>query len=156
MGLLLKEALPMVVDKLTEYGLRQRIRVIASGKRITPAEVAWALCAGADFVNNARGFMFALGCIQALQCNKNTCPTGITTHDKKLQEGLVVSSKAKRVASFATNMMHEVEVIAHSCGVPEPRRLSRMHARVVSANGLTVPLSSLHPDIPTRPEYSGG
>ena len=74
-GLPLRESLPMVVDKLYEYGLRDRVRVVASGKLITPADVAWALCAGADFCVTARGFMFALGCIQALQCNKNTCPT---------------------------------------------------------------------------------
>ncbi|HHX82229.1 MAG TPA: FMN-binding glutamate synthase family protein, partial [Pseudomonadaceae bacterium] len=83
-GLDLQESLPILVDKLIEYRLRDRIRVIASGKLINPADVAWALCVGADAVNNARGFMFSLGCIQAMQCNRNTCPTGITTHDPKL------------------------------------------------------------------------
>ncbi|MDX1556486.1 MAG: glutamate synthase-related protein, partial [Xanthomonadales bacterium] len=135
------------------YGLRNRIRVIASGKRVTPAEVAWALCAGADAVNSARGFMFALGCIQAMQCNKNTCPTGVTTHDKKLQRGLVPELKSVRVANYAKNMMKEVAIIAHSCGVPEPRSLKRFHARVVSANGISIALNDLHPDIPTRAEY---
>ncbi len=154
MGLPLRESLPMLVDKLDEYGLRGRIRVIASGKRVTPSEVAWALCAGADTVNSARGFMFALGCIQALRCNRNTCPTGITTHDKRLQRGLDPEDKAVRVAHYATNMMKEVGIIAHSCGVPEPRRLKRYHARVVTANGLSVPLSELHPSVPTRAEYS--
>lgn len=72
------------MDQLEAYGLRGRLRVIASGKLITPADVPWALCTGADFVCSARGFMFSLGCIQALQCNKNTCPTGITTHDPRL------------------------------------------------------------------------
>ncbi|HPI95471.1 MAG TPA: FMN-binding glutamate synthase family protein, partial [Gammaproteobacteria bacterium] len=89
-GMIIKESLPMLVDLRNEYGLKDRVRIIASGKLITPAEVAWALCAGADFINNARGFLFSLGCIQALKCNKNTCPTGITTHDPKLQKGLVV------------------------------------------------------------------
>jgi glutamate synthase domain-containing protein 2 len=153
MGLPIRESLPRVVDKLDEYGLKKRIRVIASGKRVTPGEVAWALCAGADCVNSARGFMFALGCIQALQCNKNTCPTGITTHDKKLQRGLDVEHKSVRVANYAKNMMKEVAIIAHSCGVPEPRQLKRHHARVVSANGISLGLNELHPDIPTRPEY---
>lgn len=147
MGLQLKESLPMLVDKLNEYGLRKRIKVICSGKRINPAEVAWALCMGADFVNNARGFMFALGCIQALQCNKNTCPTGITTHDEKLQRGLVVENKAYRVANFAKTMCKEVETIAHSCGAPEPRKLKREHARVISSNGLSIPLDILHPNV---------
>jgi glutamate synthase domain-containing protein 2 len=153
MGLPLRESLPMVVDKLDEYGLRPRIRVLASGKRITPAEVAWALCVGADAVMSARGFMFALGCIQALQCNKNTCPTGITTHDRKLQRGLHPEDKAVRVANYANNMMKEVSIISHSCGVPEPRKLQRFHARIVSANGLSMSLAELHPDVPTKSEY---
>ena len=71
----------MVVECREQIGLRDRIRSLASGKLINPEGVAWALCAGADFVTSARGFMFALGCIQAMKCNKNTCPTGITTHD---------------------------------------------------------------------------
>lgn len=144
-GLPLREALPMLVDKLTEHGLKERIRVGASGKLITPTEVAWALCVGADFINSARGFMFSLGCIQALQCNKNTCPTGITTHDEKLQRGLVPMDKAVRVANYAKNMMKEVGTIAHSCGVAEPRRLRRYHARIVSGNGKSIPLDELWP-----------
>jgi len=79
MGLPIKESLPLVINKLIEHQLRERIKICASGKLITPSEATWAYCAGADFVNSARGFMFALGCIQALQCNKNTCPTGVTT-----------------------------------------------------------------------------
>jgi glutamate synthase domain-containing protein 2 len=153
MGLPIRESLPRMVDKLNEYGLRGRIRVLASGKRVTPSEVAWALCAGADAVNAARGFMFALGCIQAMRCNKNTCPTGVTTHDKHLQRALVPENKAVRVANYARNMVKEVSIIAHSCGVSEPRQLRRYHARVVSAHGLTLGLDELHPDVATRPEY---
>ena len=145
MGLPLYESLPLVVDTLIKYGLRDRIKVFASGKLVTPKDVAWALCMGADFCNSARGFMFALGCIQALQCNKNTCPTGITTHDKKLQSGLVVEQKIDRVANYAKNMLYEVGVIAHSCGVRRPRELRRFHARVVTDSGLSVPLDQLHP-----------
>ncbi|MDE1461236.1 FMN-binding glutamate synthase family protein [Spartinivicinus poritis] len=147
MGLPLKESLPLVVDKLSEYGLRDRVKVIASGKLINAADVAWALCLGADFVTSARGFMFALGCIQALQCNKNTCPTGITTHNPRLQKGLVVIDKTTRVANYVRNMTHYVGVIAHSCGVKEPRQLKRYHARIVTDNGLSIPLDQLHPNI---------
>ena len=146
-GLPLRESLPLLIDKLNEYGLRERVKVIASGKLITPADVAWALCMGTDFVVSARGFMFSLGCIQALQCNRNTCPTGITTHNKRLQKGLNPADKAVRVASYAKNMTYEVGIIAHSCGVREPRELQRFHARVVGNNGLSVPLNELHPDI---------
>ena len=130
---------------LIEYGLRKRIRLIASGKRINPTEVAWALCAGADFITSARGFMFALGCIQALQCNKNTCPTGITTHDKELQRGLDPTNKADRVANYQKNLVKEISIIAHSCGVSGPRRLNRHHARIVMSNGLSTPLNELQP-----------
>ena len=145
-GLPLRESLPLLVDRLNEHGLRERIRVIASGKLVTPADVAWALCLGADFAVSARGFMFALGCIQALQCNRNTCPTGITTHNRRLQKGLDPRHKAVRVANYAKNIAYEVGIIAHSCGVREPRELQRIHARVVTANGLSVALNELHPD----------
>jgi glutamate synthase domain-containing protein 2 len=146
MGLPLRESLPLVIDRLVKHGLRERVKVIASGKLVTPADVAWALCVGADFITTARGFMFALGCIQALQCNKNTCPTGITTHDVKLQRGLVPSDKAQRVANYCRNLHYEVGIIAHSCGVPEPRQLKRFHARIVSDNGKSIPLNELYPE----------
>ena len=145
-GLTIRESLPLVVDLLHKHGLRDRIRVIGSGKMITPAGVAWALCAGADFVNSARGFMFALGCIQALQCNKNTCPTGVTTHDEKLQRGLVPEDKAERVARYSRSIRKEVGIIAHSCGVSEPRKLRRYHCRIVTDNGSSIPLDELYPD----------
>ena len=150
MGLPIKESLPVVVDILNSYGLRDRIKVISSGKLVTPAEVAWALCAGADCVVSARGFMFALGCIQALQCHKNTCPTGITTHDPRLQKGLDVRDKSRRVARYAKSIRKEIGVIAHSCGVSEPRELSRGHCRIVQADGLSKPLSELFPDLPLK------
>ncbi|MEM7252712.1 MAG: FMN-binding glutamate synthase family protein [Pseudomonadota bacterium] len=148
-GLPLRESLPLVVDKLVEYDLRDRIKVVASGKLITPSDVAWAFCVGADFVASARGFMFALGCIQALQCNKNTCPTGITTHDPGLQRGLVPADKKLRVAAYQKNVVKEVGIIAHSCGVPSPRRLRRMHARIVMQDGRSVPIDELNP--PAQP-----
>jgi glutamate synthase domain-containing protein 2 len=84
MSLPIAEALPRVVDALIETNLKQRIKVIAAGKLVTSARAAWALCVGADFVNTARGFMFSLGCIQATRCHTNTCPTGVTTHNKRL------------------------------------------------------------------------
>ena len=145
MGLPITESLPMVVDQIIRYDLRDRIKVIASGKLMTPTEVAWALCAGADFVVSARGFMFALGCIQALQCNKNTCPTGVTTHNKDLQRGLVPREKQYRVANYAKNLEKEVGIIAHSCGVHEPRRLKRYHVRIQTDQGKSMPMDQLWP-----------
>lgn len=144
-GLPLHEALPALINTLIAKGLRERIKVICSGKRITAYDVAWALSMGADFVNSARGFMLALGCIQSLQCNRNTCPTGITTQNPKLQRGLVVTDKSEKVYHYARNLMYEVGIIAHSCGVDDPRQLDRTHCRVVGDDGLSVPLIKLFP-----------
>lgn len=144
-GLSIRESLPLLRDIIKKHDLADRIPIIASGKLVTPAEVAWALCAGATFVASARGFMFALGCIQSLKCNRNTCPTGITTHDKRLQKGLDPADKGVKVANYCLNMQHDVEVIAHSCGVPHVRRLRRFHVRIVCPDGMSRPLSELYP-----------
>ncbi len=152
-GLPIRESLPLVVDMLNRYGLRDRIRVISSGKLVNPADAAWALCVGADFINSARGFMLALGCIQALQCNKNTCPTGVTTHDRKLQRGLVPADKARRVARYSKTMRKEIGTIAHSCGVAEPRQLKRYHCRIVQDDSRSIPLSELYPEVATKSDY---
>lgn len=90
--------------------------------------------------------MFALGCIQSLQCNKNTCPTGITTNNKKLQYGLNSEDKAVRVMHYADNMLKEIGVLGHSCGVAEPRLLNRSHARMVLDNGKSISMMELYPD----------
>ena len=144
-GMPLREALPRMVDLRDRHGLKERIRMIASGKLAHPGDVAWALCAGADFVTSARGFMFSLGCIQALKCNRNICPTGITTHDPRLQKGLVVTDKSEKVANYARCIIGEVEMIAHSVGVTEPREMRRRHVRIVQADGSSVPLNKLRP-----------
>jgi len=145
MGLQIQESLPTLVDALLIYGLRDRIKVISSGKLTTPSGVAWALCAGADFVTSARGFMFALGCIQALQCNTNECPSGVATHQKHLQRGLVATDKAERVYRYATTMHKEVGMVAHSCGVNDPRLLKRFHCRIMGANARTIGLDEMYP-----------
>ena len=144
-GMSVREALPVVANIRDEHGLKERVRLIASGKLVNPGDVAWALAAGADFVTSARGFMFALGCIQALKCNKNTCPTGITTHDPHLQKGLVVERKYTRVARYARGLIDEVETIAHSVGVAEPRLMRRRHVRIVQGDGHSVPMNQILP-----------
>jgi len=149
-GVSIKEALPEVAGLLREYGLKQRIKLVASAKLMVPGEVAWALAAGADFVTSARGFMFSLGCIQAMKCNMNTCPTGITTHDPRFQKGLVPEDKYKKVARYAKSIVKEVETIAHSVGVAEPRQLKRQHVRMVQDTGKSIPLDVLYPDAPSK------
>jgi glutamate synthase domain-containing protein 2 len=145
MALSIDEALPRVVDALIETGLRERVRVIAAGKLVTSARAAWALAAGADFVNSARGFMFALGCIQALRCHANTCPAGVTTHNPRLQRGLVVADKAERVAHYCRNMNREIDMIAHSCGLRQAREFRREHVRIVQGFGQSIAFNMLYP-----------
>jgi len=152
-GMQLRESLPMVVDTITSYGLRPYIKVIASGKLIVPGKAAWALSAGADFIVSARGFLFSLGCIQALQCNKNTCPTGITTHNPDLQRGLVAVAKSERVANYAEELLHGIGMIAHSCGVKEPRELNRSHVRIIESQTRSQLFSEANPTPDVKPEY---
>jgi glutamate synthase domain-containing protein 2 len=152
-GMHLRESLPTVVNIVTSYGLRRYIKIIASGKLIVPGKVAWALSAGADFVVTARGFLFSLGCIQALQCNKNTCPTGITTHNTDLQRGLVAKEKAERVADYAKELLHSIEMIAHSCGVNEPRELTREHVRIIENQSRSQVFAESNPLPDVQPEY---
>ena len=144
-GLSIDEALPRVADSLMQAGLKDRVRLVASGKIVTSARAAWALCAGADFINSARGFMFSLGCIQALRCHANTCPTGVTTHNPRLQRGLVVEEKFVRVASYCNNMNKEIDMIAHSCGLTHAREFRREHVRIVQLGGQSQALNMMYP-----------
>ncbi|MCL1141254.1 FMN-binding glutamate synthase family protein [Shewanella gaetbuli] len=139
-GLPLRESLPKLVNLLVEKGLKQRIKIIATGKMIMPSYVAWALATGADFIASARGNMFALGCIQSLQCNKDTCPTGITTHNTRLQRGLNPKDKSARVASYNHYLHHDLAMIAKSCGVTDARLLTRIHAHIVVSSGVSISL----------------
>jgi len=154
-GLPLRQALPMVVHMLEKGGLRERIKVIASGKLVTPAEVAWAYCAGADSVNTARGFMFSIGCIQALRCHTNTCPTGITTHKKHLQGGLNPAEKSVRAKNYVEKMRKDVGMIAHSCGAAHARDLKPHHVRIVQSDGRSVPMDMI-PRLPSEAAYLAG
>ena len=155
-GMPLREALIRMVDLRDLAGLHDRIRIIASGKLTQPGDIAWAIYAGADIVTSARGFMFSLGCIQALKCNKNTCPTGITTHDPRLQAGLVVEEKYKRVARYAKAVIKEVETIAHSVGVAEPRLMRRKHVRFVTDDSSSEQMSVLYPPVNLDGDLAGG
>ncbi len=127
MGLPITQALPYAVALRDEHGLTGRIRIIAAGKLITPDKVAWALCMGADFVSSARGFMFSLGCIQAMKCGSGRCPTGVTAADPRLIAGLDPADKAVRVSRYAGRLIEEVEMIAHSCGLTDASGLRPRH-----------------------------
>jgi glutamate synthase domain-containing protein 2 len=126
-GLPITIALPMVAAARAQHELEDRIRIIASAKLITPDKVAWALCMGADFVSSARGFMFSLGCIQAMKCGSGRCPTGVTSAVPRLINGLDPNDKAVRVANYARHVHEEVEIIAHACGLTDPTGFRPSH-----------------------------
>ncbi len=126
-GMPITMAIPMVVKARASHGLTERVRILASAKMITPDKVAWALCMGVDFVVTARGFMFSLGCIQAMKCASGECPTGVTAVNPRLIRGLVPADKAERVARYAQRMREDVEMIAHSCGCEGPEDLRPHH-----------------------------
>jgi glutamate synthase domain-containing protein 2 len=119
-GMPITIALPLLAEARDRHGLKARVRIVASGKLITPDKVAWALCMGADFASSARGFMFSLGCIQAMKCGTGRCPTGVTSAQERLISGLDPADKAVRVARYAKQIRDEVEIIAHACGLTDP------------------------------------
>lgn len=134
-GLPVTQALPIVVAALARHGLRDRIRVFASGKLITPDKVAWALCMGATAVSSARGPMFSLGCVQAMKCGSGRCPTGVTASDPRFIRGLDPQDKGDRVANYLMRVAEETETIAHSCGLTnasgfEPRHVTDLELGV--------------------------
>ena len=126
-GMPLRDGLAFVVDCLIGFGLRDDIRVIASGKLITAFHVAKALALGADLCNSARGMMLALGCVQSLVCNTNRCPTGVTTQDPRLTRGLDVEDKGERVARYQHETVHALLDIVSSAGLRAPGELNRSH-----------------------------
>jgi glutamate synthase domain-containing protein 2 len=134
MALPLRFVLPGAVDLLKKRSLYNDIKIIASGKMISAADVSWALAVGATFVVSARGPMLAMGCIRAYQCGENTCPTGITTHDIKLQKGFDIGHKGQRVSNYITNIQKETVELANACGVEHPWDLTRKHASVIVDN----------------------
>ena len=115
-GIPLEPALIFVRRTLDYYGIKKHIKIIASGKILSAASILKMKALGADMCNSARGFMFSLGCIQALRCNTNKCPTGVTTQDPKLVKGLVVEDKYKRVANFHLNTLRAVMELVAAAG----------------------------------------
>lgn len=127
LGMPLREGLAFVVDTLTGYDLKKDIKVIASGKVFSGFHIARILALGADIANSARAMMMAIGCIQALQCNNNTCPVGVATQNKSLMRGLNVEDKAKRVTNFHQETLHSFTELICASGIQQPTDLSRKH-----------------------------
>lgn len=125
LGIPLFKALPQVEQILKEEGVRDRTQLLVAGKLIDARRQLIAMAMGADACYTARGFMLALGCIQALQCNQNTCPVGITTHDPHLQRGLDIETKSIRVANYVRGLCHDHEELLAATGKTMACQLDR-------------------------------
>ncbi|MBC8404314.1 MAG: FMN-binding glutamate synthase family protein [Planctomycetes bacterium] len=134
LGMPLFEALPLVHQILSEEGVRAQIVLFASGKLISPGKQIKAMSLGADVAYSARGFLLSLGCIQALQCNKNSCPVGITTHEPHLQKGLNIEDKSKRVANYVDALHHEFDELLAATGAASASSLTTKNIYFSNAN----------------------
>lgn len=123
-GMPVADALVFVTTLLKKHGLRDEIKILASGKIVTSFDITKAMAFGADACYSARGMMFALGCIQALQCDSGKCPVGIATQDKKLYKGMDITNKSVRVANFHRNTMKAVAEFIGACGFEHPHEVT--------------------------------
>jgi glutamate synthase domain-containing protein 2 len=154
-GMPLLDGLAFVENILKGFDIRKHIKIIASGKILTGFQMIRAIALGADMCNSARAMMMALGCIQALECNKNTCPTGVATQDPELVKGLVIDDKKVRVANFHKNTVESfIELLAAS-GLDTPRKLNRhqISRRVFMDEVKT--LEEIYPSVPVGAFVNG-
>lgn len=143
MGMPLQEGLRLVHNTLVGVNLRDQIRLGASGKIVSAFDMARAIALGADWCNSARGFMFALGCIQAQTCHTGHCPTGVTTQDPKRQMALVVPDKAERVRNFHKHTLEALCELLEAAGLQEPHAITPEHIMRRVSESQAVRLSSL-------------
>jgi glutamate synthase domain-containing protein 2 len=123
----LQEGLLLVHNTLRGVGLRDRVKVGAAGKVTSAFDIARLMALGADWCNSARGFMFALGCLQAQTCHTGRCPTGVATQDPKRQQSLVVEDKATRVYNFHQQTLHALQELVQAAGIEHPTQITPHH-----------------------------
>src|SRR5690606_32020294 len=126
-GAPMMDGLAFVHNMLVGFGIRQHIKLIGSGKILSGFHLVRAMSLGADICTSARAMMMAMGCIQALVCNRNTCPTGIATQDPQLVAGLVVKEKKVRVANYHEETVNSFVELLGAAGMDEPGELTRSH-----------------------------
>lgn len=143
-GLPMKQGIAVADWALKSHGVREKVVLFASGKISTPIDIAVAMALGADAVYMARGFMLSLGCIQALECHTNHCPTGIATQNKKLERALDIQAAAKRVATYADVLYKETTMLCESAGYSSPDQITSDDIMVVTSPGHLDYLSELH------------
>ena len=147
-GMPLREGVAFVYDVLTGFDLKKHIKIIASGKIASGFDLVKNIALGADLCNSARGMMFALGCIQALECNSNTCPTGVATQDKSLMKGLVVDDKKVRVFNFHRLTVASAVELLGAAGLHHPYQLTRAYVNRRVAPNVTQSYIETFPYIP--------
>jgi glutamate synthase domain-containing protein 2 len=146
-GMPLRDGLRLVHNTLVGIGWRDRIRIGASGKVISAFDIAMMRAIGADWCNSARGFMFALGCIQSRSCHTDRCPTGVATQDALRQRALVVPDKAQRVWNFHRHTLEALAELLSAAGLHHPQELTADHVMVRVSRGRSAPMSSILPGI---------
>jgi hypothetical protein len=144
-GLPLVDGLIAVDNALRREGLRDDVTLIASGKIATGGEVATHIALGADLAHIGRGFLFSIGCIQAMRCHTNTCPTGVTTQNQWLQSGLDPTDKGVRVRNYALALERDLQMITHACGLTHPSQLRREHVVMNISPGVRKAVVELFP-----------
>ena len=154
-GAPLQEGLRLVHNTLVGVNLRDRIKIGASGKVVSAFDIARCLAIGADWCNSARGFMFALGCIQAQTCHTGQCPTGVSTQDPVRQQALVVPDKATRVFNFHQQTLKALQELVQAAGLQHPGDITAQHiVRRVNRNEVRL-LSNLLPAMPAGALLTG-
>ena len=148
-GMPLRDGLRLVHNSLVGAGLRDQIRIGASGKIISAFDIAKCLALGADWCNSARGFMFALGCIQSRSCHTDHCPTGVATQDPVRQRAIVVTDKAERVYYFHANTLHALADLLGAAGLHSAAEITPAHVLQRNAQGQARPLSALIDTLPS-------
>jgi glutamate synthase domain-containing protein 2 len=134
-GLPLFSALPLVNEMLKKYQIRNQVKIIASGKLITPDKMAYALCLGADLINTARAFMISVGCIMAQTCHSNNCPVGVATTDPSREKALVVEEKMYRVCNYVVSTREGLFNLAAAAGLESPTQFTEEHLMYKADNG---------------------
>lgn len=155
-GMPLLDALSFVDNALRGFGIRNQMKLVASGKILTGFHILRAMALGADTCNCARAMMLALGCIQALECNKNTCPTGVATQDPYFMKGLVVEDKTTRVANYHKNTVESFVELMGAAGISHPDKINRSHVYRRVFMNLVKTYEEIYPTIPDGCLLEGG
>jgi len=147
MGMPLREGLSFVHFALVGAGLRDRIKLGASGMMISAFDIARTMALGADWVNMARAFMFAVGCLQSQTCHTDRCPTGVATQDADRQRALVVPDKATRVAQFHEKTLMALAEVVGGAGLTHPSQLRRFHFQKRVSESVVKSFMDLYPPL---------